>query len=72
MKPFDGDSGHYVPVAFDYSDLQAKLSWAQENDNLAEKIAAAAREFAYSRVRNEDLKCYLWRLLLEYAALLEH
>ena len=57
---------------FDYGDLQAKLSWAQDHDSLAENITHAAREVAYSRVRNEDLKCYLWGLLLEYAALLEH
>jgi len=71
MRPFDGESGHYIPVNFDYSNLASQLHWAQGHDSTAQKIAAAAEEFARKRVRNEDLVCYLWRLLLEYSALLE-
>ena len=67
MQPYQ----HYIPVLFDFSDLEDKLQWALNHDLEAEMIGAAAQEFAYSRVRNEDLLCYLWRLLLEYASLLE-
>jgi len=71
MLPFHGGKGHYIPVEFEYSDLKAKLRWAQDYDDTAKRIAVEAREFAYARLRNEDLICYLWRLLLEYGALLE-
>ena len=72
MVPFNGESGHYIPVNFDYSNLEAKLRWAKSHDNIAKEIATAARNFAYTRLRNEDLTCYLWRLLLEYGALVEN
>jgi len=71
MLPFHGGKVHYIPVEYDYSDLKAKLRWAQDHDDTAKRIAVAALEFAYARLRNEDLICYLWRLLLEYGALLE-
>lgn len=62
---------HYLQVKLDYSDLVPKLNWARENDAEARLIGQQARQFAYARLRNQDMECYLFRLLLEYSAILE-
>ncbi len=62
---------HFLQVKLDYSDLEAKLRWALDHDEEARKIAEEGQRFAHTRLRNEDMSCYLYRLLLEYAAILE-
>ena len=65
------DGKHYIQVELDFSDLEEKVKWAIRNDKKAKLIGLEAREFAKKRLRTEDLQCYLFRLLLEYAAILE-
>ena len=59
---------HYVPVEFDFSNLDAQLDWARANDDDARRIATAATAFVRERLRPEDVACYVYRLLVEYAA----
>ena len=37
---------HYVPVAYDLSDLFEKIRWAKDHDEESEKIAKEGRKFA--------------------------
>ena len=62
---------HYIRVDLDFGNLEDKLRWAIENDDKARLIGLQAREFAKNRLRNEDMECYMFRLLLEYAAICE-
>jgi hypothetical protein len=36
---------HYVPIRPDFSDLMQQLDWAKKNDNEAQRIAMAGKEF---------------------------
>jgi len=54
---------HYVPVAYDLSDLVPKVKWLQENEENARKIASRSRSLASQRLRFEDQLCYIWRAL---------
>ena len=58
-------------VRLDFSDLQQRLAWALTHD--AEAAAMAERTAVHARrhIRVEDISCYWYRLLLEYAALLQ-
>jgi hypothetical protein len=58
-KPYE----HYVPIAYDLSDLIPKIKWLQSNDGEAEKIARQGRELFSRRMRLEDDLCYTWRAL---------
>ncbi|KIY53132.1 hypothetical protein FISHEDRAFT_33968 [Fistulina hepatica ATCC 64428] len=66
---------HYVPVQVDYSDLFDSLLFfhgaldepESGNDRLAKKIAEAGREWTKKFWRKEDVTAYMFRLLLEYA-----
>lgn len=62
---------HYLPVRLDFMDLQAKLDWALGHDKQAQAIAEQAALQAKLFIRFEDMQCYWYRLLLEYAALLK-
>ena len=62
---------HYLRVALDYSDLNSKISWAIDNDDEAKEIGLQARDFSKKHLRREDMECYLFRLLLEYARVLD-
>lgn len=61
---------HYLPVKFDFSNLESQLDWAYRNDEEARRMAERGRELAKKRLRNEDMNCYFYRLLLEYNALI--
>ena len=63
------ENEHYIQVKLDYSDLDEKLQWALDHDNEMRVIGQKGRLFARTRLRNEDMECYLFRLLLEYAAI---
>ncbi|KAI5478587.1 glycosyltransferase family 90 protein [Pseudohyphozyma bogoriensis] len=71
---------HYVPVSQDYSDLYNILAFFDgglgqdregNHDELAAEIARASKEWAEKHWRMIDTKAYLFRLLLEYARLLQ-
>jgi len=59
MKPYE----HYVPIAYDLSDLAAKVEWLQQNDAEAQHIASQGQSLADRRMRLEDHLCYIWRAL---------
>ncbi|TDL24277.1 hypothetical protein BD410DRAFT_767481 [Rickenella mellea] len=65
---------HYVPISIDYSDLydafiffRGDLSGEGNHDEMARKIAAAARSWTQDFWRKEDVTAYMFRLFLEYA-----
>mmetsp|Transcript_3879 Transcript_3879/g.11239 ORF Transcript_3879/g.11239 Transcript_3879/m.11239 type:complete len:462 (+) Transcript_3879:334-1719(+) len=60
---------HLLPVRLDLSDLRAQLNWAKSHDRKARAMAEAAKQLVSEHMRLEDIQCYTWRLLLEYAAL---
>ncbi|KAK4700780.1 hypothetical protein P7C70_g5464, partial [Phenoliferia sp. Uapishka_3] len=71
---------HYVPLREDYSDLYNILAFytgdlsperVGNHDELAEEIAVAGKEWAAKFWRPEDTKAYIFRLLLEYARLMD-
>ncbi|QRW11842.1 glycosyltransferase family 90 protein [Ceratobasidium sp. AG-Ba] len=73
---------HYIPIQTDYSDLYDTFAFfmgvpgsnrtAPAHDDVAQKIAAHAREFSVRYWRWEDMQVYVYRLLLEYARLLAY
>lgn len=58
---------HYVPFKRDLSDLEEKLKWAMDNDEKAQKIAQAGKEFVRSNLLADQIYCYHWSLFTEYA-----
>lgn len=54
---------HYLPLAYDLSDLVAKVKWLQSHDQKAKEMAQRTREVAERRMRFEDNVCYVWRAL---------
>lgn len=60
---------HYIPINLDYSDLISKFTWAKENQMASNTIALEAKHFSQRNLRPEDMECYSFRLLLEYARL---
>ncbi|KAM0791241.1 hypothetical protein ACM66B_005720 [Microbotryomycetes sp. NB124-2] len=69
---------HYVPIAPDYSDLWAAMAFFKgdlqgrgSHDRLAKEIAYSGRQWAADYWRWEDMQVYLYRLLLEYARIMQ-
>lgn len=71
---------HYVPVRVDYSDLYNLLAFFDggvdeartgNHDDLAEEIATAGADWASKNWRPEDMQAYVYRLLLEWARVLD-
>ena len=60
---------HYIPVAVDFSDLEQKVRWAIENDDLARQIMENGRRAAMEYLRDEQQECYIELLLLEVSRL---
>ncbi|GAA6056634.1 hypothetical protein JCM3770_006321 [Rhodotorula araucariae] len=67
---------HYVPLKTDYTDLYPILAFFKGvdgrggHDELAETIAMAGRRWAEDNWRWVDMQAYLFRLLLEYARIM--
>lgn len=53
----------------DYADLVAQVDALRGDPQRAQRIVAAAIALVNTRLREEDARCYMLRLLLEYAAL---
>ena len=53
------------------TDLDQKIQWALDHDEEARAIGLNGRDFSKKHLRKEDMECYLFRLLLEYANILE-
>lgn len=58
---------HYIPIAADFSDLFEQINWAILNDAAAQKIARQASRFIQENLLKEDIYCYLYYALIEYA-----
>ncbi|KAI0190698.1 glycosyl transferase family 90-domain-containing protein [Xylaria flabelliformis] len=63
---------HFVPFDNTYDDIYAILEYyLNGHDEQAEKIAEAGREWSEKVMRREDMMLYVWRLLLEYARVMD-
>ena len=54
----------YIPVNYDLSDLAEKVSWVHHHPDVAEKIAQHGRDMSLHHIRDNDMRCYTYRLLL--------
>ena len=59
------DGVHFVSVKADLSNLQAKLNWLKQNDDVAKKIADNGRAFFEKRLCKEGMLDFLSSLLNE-------
>ncbi|KAM3435394.1 hypothetical protein MY4824_004860 [Beauveria thailandica] len=63
---------HFVPFDISYKDIYAIMHYfLNGHDAEAEVIAVESRNWANAVYRNEDMKLYVWRLLLEYARVVD-
>ncbi len=65
LKPYV----HYVPVGAYLEDLMQKLSWAEQKDREAFKMAVKARLFAKTHLLYRHHLAYLYELIQRYAKL---
>ncbi|KWU46946.1 hypothetical protein RHOSPDRAFT_14268 [Rhodotorula sp. JG-1b] len=68
---------HYIPIQSDYSDLVDVAAYfigapdgSGSHDKVAKRIAQQGKKWSDEHWREVDMKAYLFRLLLEYARLL--
>ncbi|KAH8156314.1 hypothetical protein CIB48_g11931 [Xylaria polymorpha] len=63
---------HFVPFENTFVDIYAILEYyLKGHDDEAQKIAEAGKDWAEKVMRREDMKLYVWRLLLEYARVID-
>jgi hypothetical protein len=62
---------HFVPMDNTFIDLWGILEFFLSHDNEAEKIALEGRKWAERVLRQEDMLVYVYRLLLEYARVVD-
>ncbi|GJN76447.1 Lipopolysaccharide-modifying protein [Purpureocillium lilacinum] len=62
---------HYVPFDNSYADIYAVMDYFLTHDEAAAKIAAEGKQWAEKVYRRADMKLYMWRLLLEYARVVD-
>lgn len=62
---------HFVPFDNTYQDIYAVLEYFLSHDREAESIATEGKAWAEKVFRRADMKLYVWRLLLEYARVLD-
>lgn len=60
------DRVHYIKIKPDLSDLMAKMEWAAQNDQEAQKIALNGRKFAAEKFNLEQVQVYNALLMMEY------
>ena len=60
---------HYVPVAYDYANLEAAIAWAKAHKSDVENIARNARAFASAWLSSTGILAYFSALLAEIADL---
>ncbi|KAJ3071764.1 capsule-associated protein CAP1 [Podochytrium sp. JEL0797] len=60
---------HYVPFKLDYSDLEERLEWLQNNEDKAKEIVANAQALMKIINRKSYYRCYMALLMLEYSRL---
>eukprot|EP01040_Poterioochromonas_malhamensis_P006298 gene6298-6777_t len=60
---------HYVPISYSTADVVSKIEWLKAHDDMAQRIAANARNFGRSYLRLEDYYCYISTALYTIGAL---
>ncbi|XP_034951396.1 O-glucosyltransferase rumi homolog [Chelonus insularis] len=70
MKPWI----HYIPVSKDASqeDLENLIKFAEDNEEIAKKIAQRGRDFIWDKLKMADINCYWKHLLNSYSKLLKY
>lgn len=63
LKPFV----HYIPVAYDFSDLPELVQWARNHDAEVKKISKNAFTFVNQNLKSKHIYDYVEFLLKEYA-----
>jgi len=63
---------HYIPVKFDFSDVEEKLDRVIAGDNEMLSVIQPSTDLIKNELRIEDVYCYTYRLLLDYAKLLRY
>jgi hypothetical protein len=59
---------HYIPIQPDVSDLKSIAKWIHSNQASVKQIARNAAHLADTRMRAQDLYCYVYRLLASIKA----
>ncbi|KAI1809269.1 glycosyltransferase family 90 protein [Poronia punctata] len=62
---------HFVPFDNTYVDIYAIIEYYLGHDDEAQMIAEESRQWSESVMRREDMLLYVWRLLLEYARVMD-
>jgi len=63
---------HFVPFDSSYMDIYGVVDYfLRGHDAEARRIADEGRDWAEAVLRNEDMVVYVWRLLLEYARVVD-
>lgn len=68
LKPYE----HFIPVANDFSDLPAKVIWANNNPKTVERILNASTNFANKYLTKEGIIAYMYTMLEQYIKLLNY
>jgi len=63
---------HYIPVKYDFSDVEEKLDRVINGDPRLLSVIQPSTSFVQNNLRIEDVYCYTYRLLLDYAKLLRY
>ncbi|XP_070575936.1 protein O-glucosyltransferase 2-like [Ptychodera flava] len=58
---------HYVPFKKDLSNIIEKIEWAKQHDDEVRQIAQNAQQFARDNLMSNDVFCYYFKLLREFA-----
>ena len=66
LKPYV----HYVPVAWDLSNLNEIIRWCKENDEQCKKIAENARIFYDKFLSRDSILDYMQKLIIDSASLM--
>ncbi|KAH6661223.1 capsular associated protein [Truncatella angustata] len=62
---------HFVPFDNSFADIYGVLEYFQQHDEEARRIAEEGQTWAGKVLRREDMVLYVWRLLLEYARVMD-
>lgn len=60
---------HYIPMNASLDDLPDRIAWAVSHPKESQRISANAADLANNHIRDVDARCYLFRLIVEYASL---
>lgn len=61
----------YIPVNYNLSDLIDKVAWAESHPQQVEQIAEHSRQTVERLLSPNEMRCYTYRLMLEYQALFD-